>query len=646
MADVFSGSFGGDSTVATPAWRKKAKEEGVFGDNTQDPAAPGGTPSLMSSPLFQTVQKTAVENMTQAPAFDAQANEARDAYKVAQANSAKTQREQLMGFGLRDTGAYIDKGIIAPAEKDVVDRAALERSLATDRQSLMTQRQGQGMTAANALLGTLSTAQSDAAKIASSEKIAFADLDQKDRALAQEAYQFGSKQDFDKWALEKNLDNETAQRVWQSVENTKQQASTEKVAGMQNDTERWKTQYQGNLTQQGWSHESAMQATEIQAAINKDSLDRELNKYIADQGFSMEDKKLAQEAVLAGDELSFKKWAAESGYTQDAIARAWQSAENALARTSEETQNREKIQAAAYQSELDRSLTRDIEAGKLSQADKELAQQAVQFNTEEEYKKWAVGQGILETQATQAWQSAENAKDRAQSLVIANNQLYLETQKLTASIDQFDKTYGLESSKYASSLTQWQSEFNQKVKEYDTASGLEKAKLAQDLQIANNQMNNSIMLATLDNEFKLKGISLEAVLNNLGDLDPTSAADTFVEAMKQAGLNTAGIADSMKAYQSAPLPLVFGQEDSPSLMFSKDGSITTPDGSFALADGQSITLQDNFQTADKSSVVPAGKYTVKYGPVSDSTKARTIELYPVDTKNNKTYVVGQWYKGM
>jgi len=45
-----------------------------------------------------------------------------------------------------------------------------------------------------------------------------------EKELSQAASQFTSKQDFDKWAIEQNLGNEEAQRLWQSAENDKKLA--------------------------------------------------------------------------------------------------------------------------------------------------------------------------------------------------------------------------------------------------------------------------------------------------------------------------------------------------------------------------------------------------------------------------------------
>lgn len=713
MADTLSGggSFGsgggfgatGTDTTTAPSWRKKAQAAGIFG--TTDPNAP-----LTSQPLFQQTAKTAVENMTESPAFDAQANIARDAYKAAQAKSAQAQREQLMGFGMRDTGTYIDQGIIAPAQKDVLDRADLERKLATDRQTLMTQRQGQGMTAATNLIGVQSTAKTEADKLTqnasqfassqdfqkwateqgwnqdaitrawqasenqkgrtstetiayaglnveekklaqdtwkfstqqdyntwalqqgftqdeinrnwqagqaelnrkSTENIAFANLSFEEKKLAQDSSQFETKTAFDKWALQQNLDSASAARIWQSNENDKQITATQNIALLSNNMELYKTNLQADLTRQGWSEELSRQYVQIQADSDKATLDRALSKYIADNNLSIEDKKLSQQAAQFQTEQAFKTWATQAGLDDNTANRAWQANQNAIQQAAAEKLQTNQLNAESYQKELDRSLTASIESGRIAQEDKALVQNATQFASKQEFDQWALTQNLDATKASQIWQSAENAKDRAQTLEISNNQINVQTMQIANQVAQFSATYSLESSKYLAGLDQWNKDYNQKVTEWQAANGLQKAALAQELTIANAKMANDVTLATLDNQFKLQGISLESILNNLGNLPSDAAAATFIDVMNKAGLNTAGVADQMKTAQNTPVPIVIGQEDSPTLRFTNSGTVVTPDGDYALASGQKVTLTDNF--VGTKGTIPKGTYTVRMLP--------------------------------
>lgn len=52
-------------------------------------------------------------------------------------------------------------------------------------------------------------------------ELTYADLNQRDRALAQEATQFADRMEFDAWAKQSDIDQNTADRIWQTVENEK-----------------------------------------------------------------------------------------------------------------------------------------------------------------------------------------------------------------------------------------------------------------------------------------------------------------------------------------------------------------------------------------------------------------------------------------
>lgn len=429
-------------------------------------------------------------------------------------------------------------------------------------------------------------------------------------------------------ALEKSaIDNLLGVRSGYEGEANRQ--SSEKVAEWNVDLEKWKTEQSVNLTRQGWTEESARQKTQIDADALQGSLDRALEKTLADLNLGMEYKKLAQAATQAADELSFKRWATQSGYDDSAAARVWQASQNAIKIASEEKMNREALDSETYNKELDRALTKEIEGGRIAQTDRELAQRALLASDELVFKREALKSGVDEARANQIWQSAENAKDRAQAMVISTNQIDLETRKLTSSIDQFNKNYGLESSKYMASIDQWQQEFGQKVQAWEAATGLHKHQLAQELQIANSQMANQVTLANIDAAAREKGLDLSAVLDNIGELPSDVAASTLVQVMKKAGLDTTGVAESIKNAQNTPLPMIFGQTDSPTLTINPDGGIVTPDGSMYLADGQSVTLESNFKA--QSGVIPAGKYTVR-----DYNGVKTL----ID-QNGKAYQLGK-----
>lgn len=79
------------------------------------------------------------------------------------------------------------------------------------------------------------------------------------------------------------------------------------------------------------------------------------------------------------------------------------------ARRAQQEQNR----FQASESDLDRLLQRDVEQGRLSQADKELALNATQFSDKMSFDAWAKDQDYTEEERSRAWQGAQNANQRA-----------------------------------------------------------------------------------------------------------------------------------------------------------------------------------------------------------------------------------------
>ena len=141
-----------------------------FGTQNGAPAAsnPNATPAasnwyqpqfdVTKTALYQAQQQAALNNFnpaTQTQAFDAQANIARDAQKVAQMQAAKSVRDQLIGQGLKDSGQYLTQGIIGPADKAARDRADMERNLAVNRQDAVNKAQTLGTQQAGELSAEL-----------------------------------------------------------------------------------------------------------------------------------------------------------------------------------------------------------------------------------------------------------------------------------------------------------------------------------------------------------------------------------------------------------------------------------------------------------------------------------------------------------
>lgn len=130
--------------------------------------------------------------------------------------------------------------------------------------------------------------------------------------------------------------------------------SSEAIAMMRNDTEKWATELSAKLQEAGMESEEAMFAANLQVQATDNMLDRELNKEIAQGNLDIAIKELAQEAMQFGSEMEFRTYALERGYKEDEIARTWQASENAKERTLQTDMQTRTQDWQAEQNKLDR----------------------------------------------------------------------------------------------------------------------------------------------------------------------------------------------------------------------------------------------------------------------------------------------------
>jgi AraC-like DNA-binding protein len=501
MAETAFGSTSFGTT--TPSFRRSAL--GSFGSATKK--NPEDEFDITNTPLYKATQQSASGFLAgETPQFDAQANIARDAQKVAQATAAKAQREQLMNSGLRNSGQYVEEQINT-GDQQVRDRAALERQLVTDRDTASTQRMAQGQQTAGALLGMQQNQFENKANRGSSERVAFAGLESQERmqdkaltsnesqfsrsfgldqakfgetarqfnissdqterqfkdnltfnydqldenqkqfmaslgldqqkfeatkdqfnrqleqdgrlqlanlnlqekGLAQEATQFQSKMEFDKWATQAGLDDRAADRIWQATQNDKQMQTQVSIATMQNDTERWKTTRAEDLTKLGWTREDANLFADRELKTTLATQEMALTREIESGRMTLEEAKMVRQASQFGSELEYKRWATQAGVDDATAARNWQTTERVAAET-----------ARATEATFERQLQKEIESGRITFQEKELAQQASQFTSAQEWQKEATKLGLDDQAAARLWQSGEAAANRKQQQDMEN----------------------------------------------------------------------------------------------------------------------------------------------------------------------------------------------------------------------------------
>jgi hypothetical protein len=94
--------------------------------------------------------------------------------------------------------------------------------------------------------------------------------------------------DFKKYALQAGFTENEAQRTWQAIQNDKQIASGEKVAGMNIDADKWKTLRMEDLTKQGWTQEAAMAEADRKWKSGEATLDRIQEMAVVDKNSTIQ----------------------------------------------------------------------------------------------------------------------------------------------------------------------------------------------------------------------------------------------------------------------------------------------------------------------------------------------------------------------
>lgn len=173
---------------------------------------------------------------------------------------------------------------------------------------------------------------------------------------------------------------------------------------MQIEAEKWKTERAESLTKAGWTFEEA------QAKLDRDLQTTLTNKQIALQDkiasgqLTQAQAELAQQASQFTSQLDWEKEATKLGIAADNAKMAWQTNERIATEAFAKTE-----------SDLDRQLDREIEEGRLTLQEKQIAQTAAQLALQKDelsWKKEATKLGLDDAAAARLWQSSEAALDR------------------------------------------------------------------------------------------------------------------------------------------------------------------------------------------------------------------------------------------
>jgi hypothetical protein len=149
-----------------------------------------------------------------------------------------------------------------------------------------------------------------------------------------------------------------------------------------------------NLANTG-RQQATQQSTMLQGAMDRAQFGADLDLQVADKT-----KADQQQAITAGQQTAATEQAGY-GALVNALVNAKQAGEGDANREWQSGEN-----------SANRQLEKELAAGNITMREKELAQNALQFASKQEYDRWATERGISAEEAARGWQAGENAKDR------------------------------------------------------------------------------------------------------------------------------------------------------------------------------------------------------------------------------------------
>jgi hypothetical protein len=281
----------------------------------------------------------------------------------------------------------------------------------------------------------------------------------------------------------------------------------------------------------------------------------------------LKEQALAQEASQFNDRLSFDKWATQAGLDDAAANRIWQANQN-----DKQLQNAKDIQqmiinqdqwkqnkvdeltragwavedaraSADRQQQLtianmQNALTREIEAGRITQAQAELAQQASQFNSQQAWNTWAEQNNISEADKQRAWATQERVG--AQAFTASQNNFQAQLEKEIAQMG-----INVEVAKLVENARQFDTQQNFNTWATEQNMSMEQAKMAWETKERVENNIHQLNMQSLQNAFTEKGWSTEILTSLLQNQQmPEEMAQAYIQDMAVAAGITHTIIDS------------------------------------------------------------------------------------------------------
>lgn len=202
-------------------------------------------------------------------------------------------------------------------------------------------------------------------------------------------------------------------------------------------------------------------------------------------------------------------------------------AENALNRTLQQTLQNKDI-----------ALQREIETGRITEAQAARIQQADQFTDELEWNKEATRLGITAEEAARAWQSKENIANRAFTATESSLDRQLNKEVASGMVQRNDGTW-VETTEMQQILNQ-ASQFKDELDWQKTAKDLDldevsTARVWQASEAAKDRVHQA-NLQQIENEFIAKGWNFQALMSSIDALPEEQVADVLSEVAASSGI--------------------------------------------------------------------------------------------------------------
>lgn len=391
------------SPFGTTQGNKDAFGGASFGDMLKSPT--GGSPTPSFNDLFQGVGEQRGQNVQAATQNIAQGfqpqgpslagEQARNSFLKSQDETQRQVLEQSALAGRGDTGQIVGDNRNFLTQQAQPARMDFEAQLQSQEEGQARQRSQDAMGNLLALEGLGEQSRSTEAQnalTARGQDITVRGQDiqsqQADKALAENARQFNTRQEFETWATREGWNQDAIDRAWQSTESSKEIASREKLG-------------------------------------------------FAD--LSVREKELSQQGQQFKDELAFKKFATEGGWSQQEADRAWKSLESEKDRSLTSTE-----------SALDRELNKFLTEKKLDIDERQLGETIRQFDGKLAFDQWATQAGLDDNEKSRVWdghlQDLNQKWQTGERLGSQEHQVLIEDKRVQADqlAQQFEKATQLE----------------------------------------------------------------------------------------------------------------------------------------------------------------------------------------------------------